>query len=441
MKLSRLVIAALVMGVLGGVLWWSEKDEAAKAGKPAADAPPQILAIKEDTIQQIEIKPRAGDPVVVKKTGQAQWALTAPRQLPADSAAVMGVVGAVNALASERLVDENAGDVSPYGLDPALTTVTFTLSDGKTRVLRMGDATPTGGSVYAMADDSKRLFTMSSAIKESLSKTLGDLREKHLLNFEQDKLSRVELSAAGKTPLEFGRTGQAEWQILKPRPLRADGWQVEEILTKLKQVSMDATADEKASNAGFASAAPVATIRITGPDGVKSIDIRKSKDDVYAKASTMEGAYKVAKDVADGLGKSLDDFRAKKVFDFGFNDPSRIDAKNGAVALTVEKSGDKWKSAGKDMDSVAVQNLIDKLRDLSATKFLESGFTTPVVEVTVVSNEGKKTEKIQIAQAGEVFLAKREGDASLYELAKDTVSDLRQSIDGVRPAQADAKKK
>ena len=441
MGFKRLLIAALVLAGLGGALLWSDKQEKANEGKPAKDAPPQILALKEDTIQQVEIKPRTGDGVVVKKTG-GEWKITAPRQLPADSAAVMAVVGGVTNLNSERLVDENANDLAAYGLEPAVTTVTFTQTDGKTRVLRIGDASPTGTSVYAFADGSKKLYTMASTLKQTFSKSVGDLRDKRLLIFDQEKLSRVELSS-GKGSLEFGRTGQNEWQLLKPRPLRADGWQVEEILTKLKQVSLSPDIDEKTSAAAFASAAPVATLRVTGPDGTKSIEIRKSKDDVYAKASGMEGAYKVGKDAAEGLDKAMDDFRAKKVFDFGFNDPTKIEAKNGAKSIVVEKSADKWKSGGKAMDSVSIQNLIDKLRDLSAAKFADSGFTTAAIELTVVSNDGKRIEKVQIAQIGERFLAKRESDTTLYELSKDAASDLRQSIDGVHEATpaSDSKKK
>ena len=60
----------------------------------------------------------------------------------------------------------------------------------------------------------------------------------------------------------------------------------------------------------------------------------------------------------------------------------------------IEKSGENWTSGGKTMDSISVQNLIDKLRDLAATKFVDSGFTTPTLELTVVSNDGKRTEKV-----------------------------------------------
>jgi hypothetical protein len=66
----------------------------------------------------------------------------------------------------------------------------------------------------------------------------------------------------------------------------------------------------------------------------------------------VDGVYKIASDVGDALNKSLDDFRNKKLFDFGFSDPSQVDIKNGAWhAGHYTKSGDKWMSGGKTMDN------------------------------------------------------------------------------------------
>jgi hypothetical protein len=146
----------------------------------------------------------------------------------------------------------------------------------------------------------------------------------------------------------------------------------------------------------------------------------------------VEGVYKITKEVGDGMNKSLDDFRNKKVFDFGFNDPTRIEYKDGTKMVVFEKSGDKWTSAGKTMDSLAVQNLIDKLRDLAATKFEDSGFATAAIEMTVVSNDGKRTEKVQISPAGAKFLARRENDSALYLLEAMAITDLRESVNGVK---------
>jgi hypothetical protein len=434
MKFARVLIAAAVLAALGGVLYWSNRSELAKAGKPDPKAAPKILELKEPDIKQIEIRHRDGEMTVVKKSDAGKWSIAAPQPLAADQSAVGAITSAVSSLSSDRMIDENASNLPSYGLDPPRIGITLTMADGKTHVLRIGEDTPVEGGTYAMLDGDKRLFTIASFSKTALDKQSKDLREKHLLTFDQDKLSRVELDT-GKVSLEFGRAG-TDWQILKPKPMRADGFQVDELVRKLKDAAMvtDADTDLKAAAAAFAGGQKIATAKVTGAEGTLTFEVRKAKDDYYAKSSTQDGVYKIAKEVGDGLNKSLDDFRNKKVFDFGFNDPNRIEIKDGGQTKVIEKSGENWTSGGKTMDSISVQNLIDKLRDLAATKFADSGFTTPALELTVVSNDGKRTEKVQIAAAGPNFLARRENDSTLYQLDANAVTGLRDAAAGVQPA-------
>jgi hypothetical protein len=443
MKFARLLIAAAILAGLGGAVWWSNRSEEAKAGKPDPKAAPKILELKEADIKQIEIRHQEGETTVVKKDDAGKWSITAPQPLAADQTAVGAITSAVTSLSSDRLVGENAANLPSYGLDPPKIGVTFTTADGKTHTLRIGEDTPTEGNTYAMLDGDKRLFTIASFSKSALDKQSKDLREKHLLVFDQDKLSRVELDA-GKTSLEFGRAG-TDWQILKPKPMRADGFQVDELVRKLKDAAMDTAADAKSAASAFAGGQKTAVAKVTGAEGSLTFEVRKAKDDYYAKSSMLEGVYKVTKEIGDGLNKSLEDFRNKKVFDFGFSDPTRIEIKNGGQSKVIEKSGENWTSGGKTMDSISVQNLIDKLRDLAAAKFVDSGFTTPSLELTVVSNDGKRTEKVQISAAGSNFLARRENDSSLYQLDAKAVNDLREAAAGVQeappPPTKDGKKK
>ena len=76
----------------------------------------------------------------------------------------------------------------------------------------------------------------------------------------------------------------------------------------------------------------------------------------------VEGVYKIQSDLGDGVDKGLNDFRNKKLFDFGWNDPGKVQI----GTAVYQKSGDKWTSGSKTMDSATVQALIDKLRDLQA---------------------------------------------------------------------------
>ena len=202
-----------------------------------------------------------------------------------------------------------------------------------------------------------RLFTMASSNKGTFDKTSKDLRDKRLMTFDQDKISRVELTAK-KATIEFGRVNQTDWQILKPRPLRADGFQVDDLVRKLAGANMDPTVsdeDSKKAAAAFASGTLDAIAKVTDAAGTQTLEIRKNKDDYYAKSSVVEGVHKVPKDLGDGVDKSLDDFRNKKLFDFGFNDPNKLEFKDGDKDSVYEKSGDQWTSGGKTMDSTSVQ--------------------------------------------------------------------------------------
>jgi hypothetical protein len=444
MKLGRMLIAAVLLAVLGIAVWWSNREEKAKEGKPAAGAPPRILEIGADTVRQIEIQRRGEAPTTVQFNDKGKWVLTQPKPFPADAVAVAGITNTALKLDSERVVDPNATDLPSYGLAPAQLEVKITQKDGKTSKLLIGENTPAGGAVYAKLDGDPRLFTINTTNKVAFDKDFKDLRDRHLLNFTQDKLSRVELTARHQT-VEFAKTGETEWQIAKPKTMRADGMQVEDLVQKLRNASMDAgfsDDDAKKAVAAFGAATPVALVKLTDQDGAKTFEIRKAKDDYYAKSSTLEGVYKVGKDLGDGLDKAVDDFRNKKIFDFGYNDPTRIEITDGAKTPVYDKSGETWMSAGKKIDSTSMQAFIERLRDLSASKFVDTGFTTPVVTLTVVSNQAKHREKVELAPAasGGNFLARHDGDASFYELGADVVKQLRQAVGDVREAQPEKKK-
>jgi hypothetical protein len=441
MKWGRMLAAGVLLAGLAVVLWWSNRQEKAKEGKPAADAPPKILALGADTIQRIEIRHRGEDPITLQLKGST-WAMTSPKPLAVDSAAVSAMTSAASSVDAERVVDPNVSDPKAYGLAPAAIEVDLGTKDGKTSKLLIGDNTPAGSAVYAKLDGDPRLFTMATYSKTAFDKETKDLRDKRLLPFTQDKLSRVEITAQKQT-YEFVKKGESEWQIVKPKPMRADSTQTDDLVRQLTNAQMDLSGvqDDKKNAAAFASAPVLAIAKVTDQDGTKTLEIRKVKDDYYAKSSAVDGVYKVSKMVGDALDKPVDAYRNKKLFDFGFSDPTHIEVADGGKTSIFDKSGENWMSGGKKMDSTSVQAFVDRLRDLSAPKFADSGFTTPVVTVTVVSNQGKLREKVEIAASGNTFLARRDSDASFYELEAGVVKDLRQAVGDVREAQPEAKKK
>lgn len=443
MKLNGLLISAVVLLALVGGLYWSNHRKPPEPAK--SDTPPKILTLTEADITKIDLKKKGGTEVLLAKNAAGKWEMSQPEKLPVDQEAASSMVSTLASLSSDRLVEEKGADLSQYGLNAPSLTVDITKKDGKTQQLLIGDDTPTGSGAFAKLENDPRIFTVATYSKTSIDKGPKDLRDKRLLTVETDKISRLELNvqAKGKAQdVEFGRDKDS-WQILKPKPLRADGLQVEELTRKLKDAKMDTSVsdeDAKKAASSFASGTPVATVKVTDPSGTQELQVRKNKDDYYAKSSAVTGFFKVANDLGTGLDKTLDDFRNKKLFDFGFSEPTKIEMHDGSKAYLFTKSGEDWNANGKKMDSTSVQSFLDKLRDLSASKFADTGFTTQAIDITVTSNEGKRVEKVLISKNGDKYFAKRENEPAIYELESKTVDDLQKAATDVKPA-APAKKK
>src|SRR5450759_951368 len=340
MRPKGLLIAFVLLAVLGGVTWWSNKSQADKAKAPAADDHTKLLTIPDDQFQEIKIK-KVTDELLSLKRDNGKWRMTAPKPMAADQDAAGSMVSALANLNADKVVEEKAADLKPYGLDIPTLDVQIVRKDGKTDRLLIGDDTLNGSGAYAKLANNAKVVTVGTMTKTSLDKRPDDLRDKRLLTFDAEKLSRVELAAKGPA-VEFGKNGQNEWQIVKPRPLRADGSAVDALVGKLKDAKMDLTAEDAAKQ--FAAATKVATVTVTDAGGTQTLEVRRDKDkNVFAKSSAVEGLYKANADLADALEKGVDDFRNKKLFDFGFSDPGKVEVKGTGYT----KVGDKWTANGK----------------------------------------------------------------------------------------------
>jgi Domain of unknown function (DUF4340) len=435
MKLRSLILATVVFLALAGTLYWSEHrkppDNVAQA---SADTSPPILKLDEAAITNLELKEKNAAPIVLTKGTSGAWTIAQPKPFNADQNSVSSVLSTLSSLNSERVVEDKASDLKQFGLDRPSLEADITEKDNKMQQLLIGDDTPAGGAVYAMLVGNPRVFTMASYNKTSIDKSLNDLRDKRLLTVSADKISRLDLIEKNQE-IEFGRNKE-EWQILKPKPLRADSVKVGELVGKLTDAHMDLPGSDKGATetaSAFAHATRVATAKVTDPSGTQELQVHKNKDTYYAKSSVAEGVYKVDSSLGQALDKKLDDFRNKKLFDFGYNEPSKIEMHDGSKVYFLSKGGADWWQNGKKMDAGSVETLISDLRDLSASKFVDSGMTQPTIELTVTSDDGKRVEISSIAKSGDGFIAKRENDPTLYYLESSPVDALQKAAADIKP--------
>ena len=246
--------------------------------------------------------------------------------------------------------------------------------DGKTTDVLVGDETPTGSGSYAKLSNDPRVFTIASYVKSNLDKTSNDLRDKRLLTFDSDKLTRVDLRGQG-----------AEHRIRQEQPERlADPEAQAAARGRLAGGGTDPQAEgrqdghhgvgggrQEGGSGVCRRHARWRVATVTDAGGTQELEVRKDDDkNYYAKSSVRGGRSTRFRTIwATGWTRTWTTFRNKKLFDFGWNDPTKVEIQTGTSRQPTRRAAINGCRAPSRWIRRRVQSLIDKLRDLSATKF------------------------------------------------------------------------
>src|SRR4051812_44416768 len=162
MPVRGLLVAVVVLGILAGGVYWSEKHKTAEEAKETSGGASKLVSIKDEDIRKVEIHRRDLPPVVIERDNSKQWQMRAPQTWRVDQDAANGITSSYAGLSYDRIVDEKPTDLSAYGLQTPSVEMTVTGKDGKSRKLLIGDDTPTGGAAYAKFADEAKVFTLQS---------------------------------------------------------------------------------------------------------------------------------------------------------------------------------------------------------------------------------------------------------------------------------------
>lgn len=388
MKPGGLIIATALLAVLGGLAWYTNKhpQEAEKKTAPT----PKIMTFSSDQAEGLRIVKPGDEPVVLKKNGK-DWQIVEPKEYPADNDAVSAIVTSLSGLNGDRLIDENpSGGLAPFGLVSPPEEVDVTVKGGTTYKLLVGSDAPTGNGTYVKLADKPAVYTVSQTTKTSFDRGLNDLRDKRVAAIDQDKLNALSVTAKGVS-FELAKDATQGWQIVKPKPYRADSSKVEDLVRKLHDAKYDLT-DEK----------PVQGTTIGAIDGIR---ISEGAEKTYYANSRKLATPELAEALKTA---SIDDLRNKKLFDFGFNDPSKLEIDGQSYDKSAQK-----------------QAIIDKLRDLTATGFAPAMKGQPAMTITATSS---KQEKVTLNREGDTYYAQRENEPTVYTIDAKLIDELKSAL-------------
>lgn len=426
-------IALLLLALVGGGIGYLVYQDEQKPAETPADNSTRVFPDGLKELSTLRLERPTGLTIVLQAKGPDVWEIIEPARHLADLAMAGELVGNLQSMNAERVIDMGAEDPRNFGLHAPMMSITAHEGE-KTRTLEIGGMNPTGDFRYARLVGDSRLFLVGMATVGALNKSLGELRDGRVFptnDFGVQKLS-VE-GPAGKRSLL--RRDNRDWTFQEPVDFFANQSMISEFVNSVVRLRADAEVlnAEPLPDAKFRALPLYASVKVTTESTELSAELRGVAGKVYAKSNNLDGAYPVPADFESYLRKPISEYRDLRVFRFGFQDVFRITYEGQGKTFTIEKPNEGWRKDGKNVDPALANTLLDELRGLNATAYLEGSAPGERSHAIRVQTSDGREEAVQFLKSGDDLFAVRAEEKGYYKIPASFLKGIDSAAGGIAP--------
>ena len=306
----------------------------------------------------------------------------------------------------------------------------LTTASGDLPPIAVGKNSAIGGKTYVRVGDGQITLTPAS-LKVALNKQPKDLRDKQLLNFKDDDVTRVDIAPADGETVTLVKKDKDAWTI-EPGDQVADLTEVRSYLSALRSTRAVDFPETDAAAAGLDK--PQLTVTVAFDKGAPPQTLLVGKEttqgtqkQVFAKRGDQPTIVALGDWSLRTLAKDAWQFRDKTVLGFSADRVGRIviERKEGTGVTLVHGEPGGWKVDGQEQSKAgAIQRFVDDLRDLRGSAIAQEpakdlkafGLDAPDVRVTLTDHDGKPLGVVLLAKHGGKYYAMREGGPTVFEV-------------------------
>ncbi len=419
-----------------------------------------MIRFNTETVSGIQLQQDNTETTIHCEKRDNTWHLVHPIETKADVAKIETLLSELRALKVSTFEADGADANNParlekYGLDTPRIQAQITDTDN-TYAIDIGAAAETGtqGQVYAkVSAHQDAIYTVPENIYNLLNKSVFDLREKRVMDFERTDTIRLEIKQDNET-IVCTKNYNGTWELQTPTAkIKADANAVDDLLFGVDSLEAAAFVDTPIKNLALYGLTPPSievrfTQRSEEKPAVLLIGNRTQDGTVYVKAEQATQVVRVKPALIDNIARGAAWLRDKQVLDFHIDDAIRLTfTSHGEEPITCQRLGTNWRITApvqEDANNVEVNAIIYELDDLMAEAFVgteptTAGFDKPNVQLIVeLRNQKVYTLQIGKTDASGRFYARLQHEpdlilllnAELVPKLKTTLALLRTSEQG-----------
>ncbi len=356
---------------------------------------PHLLSGAPAYVKRIEIKSQKTPLILVVKEG-AEWILRKPVLARADWLKLSTMLDSLFNTQVEQYVTDTMTDPALYGLDDdeALMQIGVWQNEKENgEYLVFGKkADEKGNLVYASQRGQSSVFTVKADVVNSLSVTLGNIRDSRLFFMAPEAFSSIRIEAENNI-LQLVRDQKSLWQITEPKKWKADDKIVENLIARLNSLRIEmfvsvtnlsaGALDKPAKIISVSDAAP-AGLASNQPAAVTTRTLLLSaplpgQANVLGRFSDEDQIYQISASAVTTISLNPMIYRDSTILSFDPNAVTKIVlSKNNVEQGVARGESGGWKAIGPaaTVNRKIIDDLLVKTANLRAKRFeSDSGST------------------------------------------------------------------
>jgi hypothetical protein len=374
----------VVVALLAGYYYWYEVKGGAQR-KEREEAAQRIFQLQKEAIDTVTLK-RPNEVIKLVKDPHEGWTLTEPVRAKADQRTVDEVLDGLVEGKREKVVTEQANDLSEFGLKEPSLVVEATVKDGATpSALQIGARTPTMSGYYAREGEQPKVLMVATTLQTKFDKSIFNLRDKTVLSLEQAQVRRVEVHHGDQVIAAEAEGGQG-WKLVAPLEAKADKAKIDELLSGIREAKVKEFVDETPQDlAKYGLNPPQWRLAFfVGDDRAeKSLLLgneETAKGGMYAKRGATDTIFLVETKLLEKVPKEVSEWRDRALLAFKRDEVQKVEIRAGddiTEVACVENCGkipdDRWQITQPlqaKADGVKVRTLLRNLEELKIKTFI-----------------------------------------------------------------------
>ncbi len=410
----------------------------------AKDRSERILLFEPADVETFHLV-KKGQTIQLKRKDADSWEMLQPVKDKADARTISSFLLSLKGARFVRPVDEDAQDLSIYGLEDPYLKIMLQLKDKTEKSLLLGGDNPINDTTYVKRGDDNKVL-LFSADKKILDKSVFDLRSKMVLDFNSEDINKVKLQNEGAS-FELVKNGD-RWDIVGDIKARAGDDEVRRLLNLVKSGKVQEFADEAPETLSEYGLEPP-RIQLTLEAGKESkplhllVGHKRETQGYYGKIGDAQNVVVLGGGLVDILSQKPVDFLNKGLLDFKEDQVAELHLRTQEEKIELMRDKEdtsKWRithPSPSPADAATVNSLLFDLKDAKVEEFVKSdikdpelyGLETPQKSLTVHMKESDPwtLDLGNTSSDGGHYFARRTGDSTVFTIATDTVTKLFRS--------------